>query len=102
MGGAVGIVLSILGALSSALPAIEGDMAARQNREVQAAIHREVDLSRRLPPKSRMNAKLAALRADRLRHHCAVPPKYGGGRYHRICKAWTLEGARVHRELRGL
>ena len=73
MGGAVGIVLSILGALSSALPAIEGDMAARQNREVQAAIHREVDLSRRLPPKSRMNAKLAALRLSwRLPPHQSV------------------------------
>lgn len=40
------------------------------------------------------------LRADLTRHRCRVAPKHGGGRYHRVCSYWLLEGRRVNRELR--
>ena len=73
----------------------------RTRREAEARLFLTPDPVAK-PSRATLLRELAALRADRLRHHCAVPPKYGGGRYHRICKAWTLEGARVHRELRGL
>ena len=51
MGAALGLILSIVGALASGAPTVEKMIVTRRNTEVQAAFKREVDLYRRYTAK---------------------------------------------------
>ena len=51
MGAALGLILSIVGALASAAPAVEKMAVERHDKEVQSAFNREVDLYRRFTAK---------------------------------------------------
>jgi lysozyme len=53
------------------------------------------------PSRAKLLAEREALRRLERRHHCLLPPKYGGGRYHKACEVWRPQGNRIDRELRG-
>ena len=52
------------------------------------------------PSRAALTKERLILRGDIRRHHCKTPPKYGGGKYHRLCTRWVKRGGQIVKELK--
>jgi lysozyme len=74
---------------------LEG-LARRRRAEVAFFLAPEPKVK---PSRAQLLKERAELRADLKRHACWKPPKYGGGKWHRVCGHWRGEWAAVNRAL---